>query len=165
MTSSLASVAVPFAMENDIVDTVEEEDEDVEEGSFKTPHEEEHTLEGGVAILSSVGTTAPANVTVQEVSPPQLQEDDTKVDEWDVVDEVDDVQEQIANDYELAQAATLIGSALFQSGLADSFMDQSTNVESHHARNDIATASTAHSVTSSASVVSDGFFVDSIPSS
>jgi len=165
MTSSLASVAVPFAMEDDIVETVEEEDEDVEEGSFKTPPEEEPTLEGGATILSSVGTTAPANVTVQEVSPPQLQEDDTEVDEWDVVDEVDDVQEQIANDDALARAATLIGSALFQSDLADSFMGQSTNAESRNARNDTATASTAHSVTSSASVVSDGFSVDSIPSS
>jgi len=38
MTSSLASVAVPFAMEEGIVETVEG-DKDVKEGSFKTPPE------------------------------------------------------------------------------------------------------------------------------
>jgi len=87
------------------------------------------TPQGEENISNDVEKTQKDVASTETVASTELQQQsEIEVDDWDVVDEVDDIEEQIAGDEALARAASLLGSALFQSDLSDSLMGrQNTN--------------------------------------
>eukprot|EP00565_Helicotheca_tamesis_P006284 CAMPEP_0185726104 /NCGR_PEP_ID=MMETSP1171-20130828/2179_1 /TAXON_ID=374046 /ORGANISM="Helicotheca tamensis, Strain CCMP826" /LENGTH=896 /DNA_ID=CAMNT_0028394385 /DNA_START=17 /DNA_END=2707 /DNA_ORIENTATION=+ len=195
MTCSVDTSGTAFGAVEEAQAAVEVEEEDNEpeivsapeveiaseepEVATEAPQEEESTaVEGGATILGSIGTDTAANNVEQsmnrDTADEQEDEESTKSgDDWDVIDEADDVQEQIANDEALARAASLIGSALFQSDLSNSLLGRVDTAPSAPEREtSTSTVSTSTSTnysssssSSNSSVSSTSASIVSLPSS